>query len=982
MKHRLFRPLVALAAALTFGLAMGPAVTAQITMAPANQPAPVWPHLKSDLKPDPTVIFGTLPNGMRYAIQKNATPKGQVAMRMLVKAGSMHEARGQEGVAHLLEHMAFHGSTNMADGEISNMLSKLGLRMGADANAGTSSLFTQYMYNLARGDDESIDTGILLLREQAGELTLSAQRLEIERGVVAAEERARAGGGIAMVEAVSKVEVGDHPYTRPTIGYNEVVRTVQIGQLRAFYDAYYRPERTTLIVVGDMDPAKVEAKIKAKFSDWKGRGPAGGDPAPVSDRNVGPPVQMAIIPGSPENGLKILWRHPYKPHDSSRAYRIKQELEALGQQAMVLRLRTLSEEAGQPFLSANPVSSSDIPGVSRASSMDAYFINDLQKSVDILISAQRQIASQGITQVELDRAIAARRLALQNRIAESTSRQTLDLTEELLSYSLSDLVILDPKGNLAIFEEVAKNAKADQVNAALRSHFEGQPTIFYYAAAEPAGGLPALQQAVAKANAAPLTTFAAADLKEWKHTDFGKPGRVVERKVREDLGVTMVKFDNGVRLTIKPTDFSDEKIMVKVRFGYGQLQLPLNELTAADFATTILNGGGLVDMTRTELAATMAGKQVMAIASQEDDAYEFVNPLGVPPANLDLQMQLFAANFSRQGYRTDDWAVTIRSGAEADRAAPFDPERLYQRFSPAALHSGDMRWVISTPDQHAKWDPKDAVAFIKPIVETYPLEVVMVGDVTVERAIEATAKTLGALPPRKPHPEPPGLRNVRFPQGVETPIDVKHKGRQDQAILSVQWPTTDAFSNPRDTQTAALLATILGSRITSVVRESQGKTYSPDTYDALSMVLPGYGLIGVEMTLQPQDLAQTLRLIDFIANDLTVRDVPPDEMAAAIAPRIETLARAQRQNGYWFAMLDGAQDDPRKLDMAANAANITRSLTAADIKAAAQRWLVRNKSWRMTVTPETRIASDAGGLNIGLKPYGPVTPAPQLVTPR
>jgi zinc protease len=970
MKFRRFRPLVVLMAALALGLAMGPAVTAQINRAPANQPTPTWPHEKSDLKPEPGVIFGTLPNGMRYAIQKNATPPGQVAMRMLVKAGSMHEGPGQEGVAHLLEHMAFHGSTNIADGEISGMLSNLGLRMGADANAGTSSLFTQYMFNLARGDDQSIDTGLLLLREFAGELVLSPQRLEIERGVVLAEERARGGAAIAMTEAVLKAEVGDHPFSRPTIGSTDVIRTVPIGQLRAFYDAYYRPERTTLVIVGDMDPRAVEAKIKAKFSDWRGRGPAGGDPAPVGTDIPGPPVQMKIVPGSPENGLKLIWRHPYKPHDPSRAFRIRQEIEALGQQAMLLRLRELSEANGQPFLTANPVNASDIPGVSRMSVMDAYFINDLPKAIDVLITAQRQLATQGVTQVELDRAIAARRLALQNRIAEASSRQTLELTDILLSYALSDALILDPKESLALFEEVVKTVKADQVNSVMRARFEGEPTLFYYAAAEPPGGLPAIQQAVARARTAPLAQYAAAALKEWKHTDFGRPGRVVERKTREDVGVTMVRFENGVRLTVKPTDFSDENILVKVRFGYGQLHLPKDELTAADFATTILNGGGLVDMTRSELAATLAGKQVVAIASQEDDAFEWINPLGVPPANLDLQMQLFAANFSRHGYRTDDWAVTIRSGAEADRAAPFDPERLYQRFSPALLHSGDMRWVISTPDQHVKWDPKDAVAWVKPIVETYPLEVVMVGDVTVERAIEATAKTLGALPPRREIPEPSDLRRVNFPKGVADPIEVKHKGRQDQAILSVQWPAADAFANPRDTQTAALLSTILGSRLTSVVRETQGKTYSPDVYDRLSTVLPGYGTIGVEMTLQPQDVPNTLRIIDIIAADLAVRDVPPDEFAAAVAPRVETIARAQRDNRYWFEMLNGVQRDPRRLDMAANAIAITRSLTPADVRNAARRWLVRERSWRMTVTPETRVAETAP--SIGIAPYAPV----------
>lgn len=952
-RARLF---VALIGALLCGLLSVQAVTAQVALAPANQPKPVWPHDKSDLKPEAGIVFGTLPNGMRYAIQRNATPKGQVAMRLLVRAGSMHEGKGQEGVAHLLEHMAFHGSTNVEDGEISALMSQLGLRMGADVNAGTSALFTQYMFNLARGDERSIDTGLMLFREFASELTLSPQRLEIERGVVLAEERARGGGAIAMTEAVLKAQVGDHPFARPTIGYTDVIRTVQIDKVRAFYDAYYRPERTTLIIVGDMDPRQVEAKVRERFTSWSGRGPSGGDPPAVGARIPGAAVQVKVVPGSPENGVRILWGHPYRSPDTSRAWRVRKEIEALGQQAMLMRLRELSEAAGQPFLSANPVHDSHIPGVSRASEMDAYFINDLPKAIDVLITAQRQIASQGITQVELDRAIANRRLGLQNRVAETTTRETLDLTANLLSYALSDELVMDARDNLALLEEIAKTVTVDQVNAALRAHFEGEPTIFYYAAAEPEGGLPALQQAVAAARQRPLTQYAAAALKPWRHTDFGPPGKVASRVTRQDVGVTLVKFENGVKLTVKPTDFADKNVLVKVRFGYGQLHLPKDALTAADFASTILNGGGLVDMTRSEMVATLAGKQVIAVASQEDDAYEYANPIGVPPANLELQMQLFAALFSRHGYRTDDWAVTIRSGAESDRAAPFDPERLYNRFGPHLLHSGDIRWEQSTPEQHASWDPKDAVAFIKPILETYPLEIIMVGDVSVDRAIEVTARTLGALPPREPIPEPADLRQVRFPAGTPAPIDIKHKGRADQSILSVQWPAADAFANPKETQAAALLATVLGSRLTGIVREIQGKTYSPDTYDALSTVLPGYGTIGVEMTLQPQDIPQSLEIIEMLAKDLTENLVSRGEFAAAMAPRLETIARAQRENRFWLNALNRAHDDPRMMDMVANSIADTRSLTPQDLRNVARKWLIPGRAWKMTVTPESATA--------------------------
>src|SRR3546814_12246181 len=65
---------------------------------------------------------------------------------------------------------------------------------------------------------------------------------------------------------------------RIPVGTEEVIRTAPAARIRDLYDRYYRPERATLVMVGDFDPAAVEAKIRARFSGWQGRGAAGADP--------------------------------------------------------------------------------------------------------------------------------------------------------------------------------------------------------------------------------------------------------------------------------------------------------------------------------------------------------------------------------------------------------------------------------------------------------------------------------------------------------------------------------------------------------------------------------------------------------------------------------------------------------------------------------------------------------------------------------
>jgi zinc protease len=107
---------------------------------------PVWPHEASDLKPDPKVVFGRLPNGLRYQILPHAEPPKRVSLRLHLEAGSLMEEDDQQGLAHFLEHMAFNGTKNYPAGEMVEFFQRLGMAFGADTNAHTS--FDETVYKL------------------------------------------------------------------------------------------------------------------------------------------------------------------------------------------------------------------------------------------------------------------------------------------------------------------------------------------------------------------------------------------------------------------------------------------------------------------------------------------------------------------------------------------------------------------------------------------------------------------------------------------------------------------------------------------------------------------------------------------------------------------------------------------------------------------------------------------------------------------
>jgi zinc protease len=335
--------LVALAA-----LALTSAALAQ----PATKP-PEWPQAHSDLKADPAIHFGVLPNGMRYAIMRNATPPGQVSMRLRFNVGSMMERDEQQGLAHFLEHMAFNGSTNVPTrGDMVKDLERLGLAFGADTNAGTGFDATTYKFDLPKSDDQTVDTSLMLLREIAGNLTLSQTAMDQERGVILSEERLRDTPGYRIVKArYGFVMAGQRPPERFPIGLVPVIQGAKVDLLADIYHHYYRPERATLVIVGDIDPAAIEAKVKARFGEWHGQGPAGADPDLGKVATRGADFKIAVEPGSPTT-FEVAWVTPPDLTADDLAKRKREIVERLALAVLNRRLYTLARQEDPPFITA------------------------------------------------------------------------------------------------------------------------------------------------------------------------------------------------------------------------------------------------------------------------------------------------------------------------------------------------------------------------------------------------------------------------------------------------------------------------------------------------------------------------------------------------------------------------------------------------------------------------------------------------------
>lgn len=953
---RLLKRVAGWIAAGAFGLAFTAATVASGQTVNVTQGAPAqssWPRDHTDLPHDADYILGELPNGMRYLILPNTTPPRQVAMRMVIDAGSMQERPGEEGVAHFLEHLAFRGTTKYPDGEVQRTLENIGLQMAADVNASTGPDTTTFILDLPRNDRESLTTGLDVMRQLVSDMTIAPDKIDAERGVVLAEERVRAGPSMDSATAMLKLQLGDHPYGRPPIGLRKVIETVTQKTIKGFYDAFYRPERGTLLIVGDVNPSSLIPMISIAFGDWTGRGAPGVDPAPITTKPSAPDVNMVITPGAPDTSLMLRWFEPYSEPPQTKAERRRMLVETVGARIVAQRMLGLNDAAGKPAAGLGSPSPSAIHGVWRGEVAYSGGVIDVPKTIELMVTAHRQALQYGITQEELDR---QRTLILEATKREADRGRTgtsVAQIENAIEYVTNDVPFVSLQQHYALMLEQLPTVTLAEVNAALKARFVGQPTLIYRGSKPPAGGEQGLRAAFNKAMTAPVKPYVPEAIKAWPYTNFGKPGTVASREEVGDLGVTLVRFDNGVKLTVKPLPTNKDLVTVRVRVGRGRLQMPLNVIDASDMGLSLWSSGGLGKLTPTEQYRSLAGKRAAAVARTLDDAYALDNMNVATREDFGLQMELMTAMLTDPAYRKDDWASWMQQADAADANMLMTPSGVLDRELDRLLHSGDLRWTINNKAMRDTWKPEDSIKYIKPIVEKSPIEVIVVGDISVDQVINEVARTLGALPPRPAYKEPANMRDVKFPAGGTTMLP--HEGRADQGYAFIGWPTySGAFKNIHDERVANVLGQMLRDNATRKFRSEGGATYSPTEIVDISTFLPDYGYIAVAIEVPPETIDDVQNEIQALATQLATQPQPQSEIDRIIQPRIEQARRNLVTNvGYWVELLADAQSGGRGLEYIRTELRDYASMTPADVLAGAKKWFKPDTAWRLKVVPKT-----------------------------
>ena len=910
-----------------------------------------WLYKGSDITPDPAWHFGTLKNGLRYAVRKNGVPPGQISVRVRMDVGSLMETDAERGFAHLIEHLTFRGSEYVADGEAKRVWQRMGTTFGSDTNAQTTTTQTVYKLDLPSATEAGIDESLKILSGMVAKPNINTQALNAERPAVLAEQREAPGPQVRISDALLATFFAGQPLAdRSPIGHVKELEAAVPATVQAFHDRWYRPERAVVIIAGDFDPDKLETMVARNFGGWQGVGPNPADPdfgvpdpkqrttRAVVEAGIPPRIELAIVRPWHFNNDTIVFNQKRLADFVALAI-INRRLETRARTggsylAAGVRLDDPSRSANGTFVTVLPIGTAWEPAL---------------KDVRAVI-ADAQAAPP--TRAEIERELADQRVSFKTLVdtyrAEAGSKEADDLVQALEIRETTTAPYVIQK----VFQDAEKKGffTPEKILASTRRVFMGVATraLIVTPTAEP--GIDTKLAAALKVDVKGL----AGKRTQQGSVSFamlpklGPPATIVSNTPVREFDMQEYNLSNGFRVLVYPNPSEDKRVYVRVRFGRGYNALPTDRETPAWAADGSLTAGGIGTLKQGDIEALVQGRRIGLDFGIDEDAF-FYNAM-TSPTDLTDQLRLIAAAISAPGW--DPAPLTRTRVASVSSYAGFEtsPTGVLARDLDRLLHAGDPRWGTPSLAAIEATTPAGFRALWEPLLKTGPVEVMVFGDVTADVAIAAVQQTLGALPPRdvaEGFVPPP----VRFPAHNETPVVRTHDGPANQAAAVIAWPTAGGVAGATESRRLQVLAAIFSDRLFDRLRSEAGASYSPNVSSEWpSSTLTGGKLVAIGQ-VAPENIALFFKLSRQIAAELVSKPVDDDELKRTILPMQQAIQRQSTGNQFWMNQLDGAVYDPARIDALKHLYSDISQTTAAALQETAGKYLRPDRDWTMEVIP-------------------------------
>jgi len=844
------------------------------------------------------VTRATLQNGMRVVIVRNAlAPVVTVEANFMV--GGNETPEGFPGMAHAQEHMAFRGCTGMTADQTSAIYAE----MGGENNADTQQNITQYFATVPAAD---LDVALQAQAACMHGVEDSQAEWDHERGAIEQEvSRDLSNPTYKFINRLNADMFAGTPYAHDPLGTRPSFEATTGAMLRKFYDDWYTPSNSILVIVGDVDPMQTLKKVKKLFGDIRGH-----------KLPVRPAVELQ--PVKPEtftldsNLPYVLAFISYRlPGTNSPDYAAAQVLvDVLGSQradlyGMVPAGKALAAEFG--MAENYPKASvgfgalalpADADSTSAVAEMRGILNNYAQKGVpeDLVIAAKRSELAQAQFQ--------------RNSIPGLANVWSNALAAEGRNSPDEDIAAIR-KVTVADVNRVAKQymLNANTITATLKPAPNGQPV-----AAKGFGGGETVTSAPTKP--VELPAWAAASLNQLK-----VPANFVK--------ASDTTLPNGVRLIVRTDTTSPTVTLVGAVKNNADMQTPAGQEGVAD----VLDG--LYSYGTQGLDRLAFQKALDDIAANESAGYRF--SLSVLKENFSRGVELLADNELHPALPEQAFGVVRQQTAQFVAGNLKSPGYRTQRaMDLALLPAGDPVLREATPATLAKVTLEQVKQYYAATMRPDLTTIVVIGDVTPEDAKTIITKWFGAWKAGGTKPETtlpavpvnkPSAVNVADAEQVQDSVELSEQ-------LNINRFDPDYY--PMQLGTHVLGGGFYATRLYHDLRQVAGYVYSVDVGLSASKSRATYS---VSYGCDPENVSKARALIERDLNQMRTEAVSAAELHQAKALLLRQIPLSESsEEAVAGGMLARAQIG-LPLDEPLRAANRYVQLNAEDVKAAFARHL-------------------------------------------
>lgn len=900
---------------------------------------------------DPSILYGELPNGLRYYIRKNNKPENRAELRLAVKVGSTMEDDDQQGLAHFLEHMAFNGTKHFPKNDLVNYLESIGTKFGPHLNAYTSFDETVYMLQVPTDSAIFMEKGLQILRDWATDISFDSLEIEKERGVVIEEWRLRLGAGERMRRQYWPVLYGGSRYAeRLPIGKKEILDTFSHATLKRFYSQYYRPDHMALVIVGNIDPKAIEAKIMGQFGNIpKPVKPSNVTLWPLPDRDS---LSIAVA-ADKENTYTMIqhsYRHPNRKNESNGDYRIGL-VYGLISSMLNARLQERINSPEPPMVYGYSYYGNLLRTKDAFTTFGMVQADGIEKGLKTMIEEHERVKRHGFTESELKRAKTELMRYYEEAIKEKDKVESVNYTYEYINNFLENEPIPGVEYEMALVKKYFPFITLTEINrvaAALITPNKNE-TLLVTGIEKEGVKMPttaALKDLIKRTRSASITAYVDNMPEGELMTEKLTPVSASATRDNPTLGTNEWGLPNGIKVILKTTDFKNNEILMSATMPGGISNLPNDKLHDATMASTVITESGIANFTKPQLDKYLTGKMLYVYPQIGNHEIGFYGSTTTEDLELMLQMAY-------------QYVRNPRKDAELFKAIIKKQKTWYEdrERSPNAAYADTINATMSSynprtrPMKAADFDRMKLDEIFKIYTDQFSsfngMTFIFVGNTTEQVLRPLTEKYLGNLPGGKAGQWKDN--NIRPPKGVLEKTVVK--GVEPKSSVRIQYTGEFVWNYANRIKYNALMQ-LANIKLRESLREDEGGTYGVGVYgNPAKIPYQHYNLI-VSFGCSPDSREKLASLALEVIENIKQKGADDKDLKKIKETMLREMETKRKENEHWLGAIEALIENGDNAEDLKQFESLVNGLKGSDFKTLAAQYFNNANRASFYLVPE------------------------------